>query len=204
MLVPHSSNPSPDKFYKGGSQEKTLRLRPEFFLFPSPGDRARSVLTCRAMDSVCRVRWPSDLGFLYQRFSSLVATKLSVLKPAKQNGGQVPTMVLFETRGLWLFRVVREGLESRVRLSARGTSCLTYQLRLALEPERLKNPTATTGEDPQHGADSIRDTQAVCGFRDWASKHTPFFHTTNTIVAIFLAKVRRAISARIPLANRAA
>src|ERR1700722_15506320 len=97
-------------------------------------------------------------------------------------------MVLFETRGLWLFRVVREGLESRVRLSARGTSCLTSQLRLALEPECLKNPTATTGEDPQHGADSIRDTQAVCGFRDWASKHTPLFHTTTTIVEIFLAR----------------
>ena len=53
-------------------------------MFPSPCDRARSVQTCRAMDSVCRALWPSDLGFLYQRFSLLVATKLSVLKPAKQ------------------------------------------------------------------------------------------------------------------------
>jgi hypothetical protein len=26
----------PDKFYKGGSQEKTLLLWPEFFLLPSP------------------------------------------------------------------------------------------------------------------------------------------------------------------------
>jgi hypothetical protein len=41
----------PDKFYKGGSQEKTPLLWPEFFLLPSPHDRARSVLNGRAMDS---------------------------------------------------------------------------------------------------------------------------------------------------------
>ena len=57
-------------------------------------------------------------------------------------------MVLSETRGLSLFRVVREGLESALRLGARGTSCLTYQLRLALEPKRLENPTATAREIP--------------------------------------------------------
>jgi hypothetical protein len=99
---------------------------------------------------------------------------------------------------------IREGLGSPVRLRARGTQRLTYQLRLALEPECLENPTATAREDPQDGADSIRDTQAVCGFRCWASKHTPFFHTISTIVAIFLAKVSRAISGFMPLATRAA
>ena len=57
---------------------------------------------------------------------------------------------------------------------------------------------------PQHGADSIRDTQAVCDFRCSASKHTPFFQTIRTIVAIFLAKVSRAISGRMPLASKAA
>ena len=112
-------------------------------------------------------------------------------------------MVLSETRGLWLFRVVREGLESAVRLGARGTPCLTYRLRLALEPECLENPTATAREDPRDGADSVRDTQAVCGFRYWASKHTPLFHTISTIVAIFLAKVRRAISGLMPLVTKA-
>jgi len=86
----------------------------------------------------------------------------------------------------------------------RHTPCLTYQLRLALEPECLENPTATAREDPHDGAASIRDTQAVCGFRCWASKHTPFFHTIKTMVAIFLAKVSRAISGRRPLANKAA
>jgi hypothetical protein len=149
------SQPTPEKFYKGGSQEKTPLRRPEFFLLPSPGDRARLVLTCRAMDSVCGPLCRSRWVFFYQRFSSPVATKPSVLKPAKQNGGQVPTMVLSETRGLSLFRVVREGLESTLRLRARGTSCLTSRLRLALEPECLENPTATAREDPRDGADSI-------------------------------------------------
>jgi len=36
-----------------------------------------------------------------------------------------------------------------------------------------------------------------------ASKHTPFFHIINTMVAIFLAKVRRAISGLMPLVNKA-
>jgi hypothetical protein len=112
-------------------------------------------------------------------------------------------MVLSETRGLSLFLVIREGLGSRVRLGARSTPRLTNQLRLALEPEGLENPTATAREDPQHGADSVQDTQAVCGFRYWASKFTPLFHTINTTVAIFLAKVSRAISGRMPLATKA-
>ena len=77
-------NPSPDKFYKGGSQEKTRLRRPEFFLLPSPSDRARFVLTCRAIDSACGPLCPSGWGFFYQRFSSPIATKPSVLKPAKQ------------------------------------------------------------------------------------------------------------------------
>ena len=91
-----------------------------------------------------------------------------------------------------------------MRLRARSTQRLTSQLRLSLEPRCLENPTATAREDPRDGADSVKDTQAVCGFRYWASKHTPFFHTISTIVAIFLAKVRRAISGFMPLATRAA
>jgi len=38
------------------------------------------------------------------------------------------------------------------------------------------------------------DIQAVCGFRCWASKRTPFFQTINVMAAILRAKVRRAIS----------
>ena len=43
---------SPDKFYKGRSQEKTHLLRLEFFLLRSPLDGAGSVLTARAKCSV--------------------------------------------------------------------------------------------------------------------------------------------------------
>jgi hypothetical protein len=127
----------------------------------------------------------------------------SVPKPTKQNLGQVATIVLSGTRGPSLFLVIREGLESGVRLGARSTQRLTYQLRLALEPECLENPTATARENLQDGADSVRDTQAACGFRYWASKLTPLFHTISTIVAIFLAKVRRAISGLMPLVTKA-
>jgi Transposase IS116/IS110/IS902 family len=42
----------PARVYKGRSQEKILLLRLEFFLLLSPYDRARSVLTDRAMCSV--------------------------------------------------------------------------------------------------------------------------------------------------------
>ena len=90
-----------------------------------------------------------------------------------------------------------------MRLGARSTQRLTNQLRLSLEPECLENPQATARENLQDGADSIKNTQAVCGFRYWASKLTPFFHTIKTMVAIFLAKVSRAISGRIPLATKA-
>src|SRR4029077_12994271 len=84
------------------------------------------------------------------------------------------------------------------------TPCLTSQLRLALEPECLEEPTATAREDLRDGADSVRDTQTACGFRYWASKPTPFFQICKVIAAILRASVRRAISGRIPLASSAA
>ena len=112
-------------------------------------------------------------------------------------------MVLLGTRGPWLFLVIREGLGSGGRLGARTTQRLNHQLRLALEPECLENLTATAREIHGDGADSISDTQAVCGFRCWASKLIPLFHTSNTMVAIFLARVRRAISGLMPLVNKA-
>jgi hypothetical protein len=155
------------------------------------------------MCSVAELRGPAVWVLSTSGFHRLFATKPAVPKPAKQNLGQVATIVLSGTRSPSLFLVIREGLGSAVRLGARGAQRLTYRLRLALEPECLENPTATTREDPQDGADSVRDTQAVCGFRCWASKHTPFFHTIKTMVAIFLARVSRAISGRVPFASQA-
>jgi hypothetical protein len=48
-----------------------------------------------------------------------------------------------------------------VRLGARSTQRLTYQLRLALEPECLENATATARENLQDGADSIERLTAA-------------------------------------------
>ena len=64
--------PSPEKFYKGRSQEKTHSLRLGFFLLRSPPDRAKSVLTFRAMGSVSRDCAPVVWVFSTSGFSSLV------------------------------------------------------------------------------------------------------------------------------------
>jgi hypothetical protein len=89
----------------------------------------------------------------------------SVLRPTSKTGCPVPTMVLSEARGLSLFRVIREGLESAVRLGARGTQRLTYQWRLALEPERLKNPTDHRPENFQ-GRGRTRETLKLFAVSD--------------------------------------
>ena len=128
---------------------------------------------------------------------------LSVPKPTKQN------VVKFgDHSSIWdswpiAFSGYPRGPRVVLRLGARSTQRLTNRLRLALEPECPENPTATAREIPRDGADSIKDTQAVCGFRCWTSKHAPLFHTINTMVAIFLAKVSRAISGRRPLLSKA-
>jgi|ERR1700722_10648172 len=67
--------PSPVKFYKGGSQEKTHLLRPVFFLLPSPLDRARSVLNFRAMDSGAGHNDPAVWVFSISGFHRFFATK---------------------------------------------------------------------------------------------------------------------------------
>jgi hypothetical protein len=76
------------QFYKGRSQEKTHLLRPEFFLLLSPLDRARSVLTYRAMCSVAGPCGPVNWVLSISGFHRFLATKPSVPKPTKQNGGQ--------------------------------------------------------------------------------------------------------------------
>ena len=85
-----------------------------------------------------------------------------------------------------------------------STPCLTYTAETLSRTRVSQEPDGHRQRNPQDGADSIRDTQAVCGFRCWASKHAPLFHTINTMVAIFLAKVRRAISGLMPLASKVA
>ena len=137
--------------------------------------------------------------FSLSGFHTRFATKPVTCETSKQNVGHVPTMVLSGTRGPLLFQVIREGLGSRVRLGARGTVRLTFQLRLALEPECLKYRANHRG-DWIHGMErNYGNTQAVCGFRYPASKLTPFFQTIRVIAAILRARVSRAISGFTPL-----
>ena len=70
--------------------------------------------------------------------------------------------------------------------------------------ERLRTRPTTTRENPRRWKAGHRDAQAACDFSCLASKSTPFFHMVKVIVASFRAKVSRAISGRIPLANSAA
>jgi len=66
------------------------------------------------------------------------AMTLLVSDASKQYGGEVPTMVLSETRGLSLFLVVRGGIRLIQRLAVlEGTlSAVTGLWILTLEPER--------------------------------------------------------------------
>src|SRR5580704_5775576 len=91
--------PCPHKFYKGGSQEKTHLPRPEFFLLPSPLNRARSVLNFRAMDSGAGHGDPAIWVFSTSGFHRFFATKPVSSETSKQYGGQVATIVLSGTRG---------------------------------------------------------------------------------------------------------
>jgi hypothetical protein len=85
---------------------------------------------------------------------------LSVPKPAKQNLGQVATIVLSETFGLSLFLVIREGLGSAVRLSARGTQrpnlpAETHsRTRVSREPHghRQRKSPGWSGLGPRHSS----------------------------------------------------
>ena len=67
-------------------------------------------------------------------------------------------MVLSATRGLVLFRVIREGIGLTQRLSAIGTVRLQAIRMLTLEPERLKNQLATTRKRSPEMEGSFRET----------------------------------------------
>jgi hypothetical protein len=79
---------SPDKFYKGRSQEKTLLLRLEFFLLLSPYDRARAVLTYRAMCSVAGHYGPALWVFSTSGFHRFLTTKPVRSETSKAERGQ--------------------------------------------------------------------------------------------------------------------
>ena len=80
------------------------------------------------------------------------------LKLASTRGCTVSTMVLSATRGLVLFRVIREGIGLTQRPSATGTVRLQAIRMLTLEPERLKNHLATTRKRSPEMEGSSRET----------------------------------------------
>ena len=134
------------KFYKRKSQEKHFALRRKVSDFPAclieRGCFLLSAPWTRYVAQPITAVWIFSVSGFHRMFS----TKPVNSETHKQNGCQVPTMVLSEAHGLSLFRVIREGLGSSKRLCARGAQRLTYQCRLALEPERLRNRPATARE----------------------------------------------------------
>src|SRR5258706_8781240 len=105
---PLLSGERPTPGYKGRSQEETHLLRLEFFLLRSPLDRARSVLTYRAMCSVAGHSDPVDWVFSTSGFHRFLATKPVSSETSKaERWSNLATIVLFETRCLLLFRVIR-------------------------------------------------------------------------------------------------
>src|ERR1700731_5123724 len=114
------------------------------------------------------------------------------LKLASTRGCTVSTMVLSATRGLVLFRVIREGIGLTQRLSATGTVRLQAIRMLTLEPERLQNQLAITRKrSPEMEGLFTRDAQAACDFSFSASKFSPFFHKVSVMAAILRASVSR-------------
>jgi hypothetical protein len=136
--------------------------------------------------------------------ASSLRRSLSVPKPASRTVVKLATMVLSGTHGPIALSGYPRGTRVRCETTCPRHTAPNLPVETRSRTRVSREPDGTARENPQHGADSINDTQAVCGFRYWASKHTPFFHTIKTIVAIFLAKVSRAISGRMPLASKPA
>src|ERR1700674_3244962 len=102
------------------------------------------------------------------------------LKLASTRGCTVSTMVLSATRGLVLFRVIREGIGLTQRLSATGTVRLQAFRMLTLEPERLKNQLAITRKRSPEMEGSSRETLkrlAISFFlrRSFLSRNFPLY-----------------------------
>src|SRR6202030_4309422 len=98
-LSPGETRIGPEKFYKGRSQEKTHLVQLEFFLLRSPPDRAKSVLTDRAMCSVVRQGRPVVWIFSTSGFHRFFATKPVSSETSKaERWPNLATIVLLGTR----------------------------------------------------------------------------------------------------------
>ncbi len=172
----------------------------------SPLDRARSVLACRSKVSVAGHCGPAGWVFSTRGFHCFFATKPIGSETSKAERGRS----VVNHGSIWdswpiafsgCPRGPRVGYETGCPRHAAPNYSAETRSRTRVSQESNQPPPEKV---PGDGAESVRDAQAVCDFRCWASKETPFFHTINTIAAIFLARVRRAISGLIPLATKAA
>jgi hypothetical protein len=126
-------------------------------------------------------------GRFSESYSSRSSLRLHLRLQAA--GWRLPTMVLSETRGLWLFWVVRGGIRCpvRLRLVRRG---LNPAWILTLEPER----SVAVGFRDNSALRRRPCAQAACSFTCSASNASPFFHIFSAMAAILRARVSRAIS----------
>jgi hypothetical protein len=144
----------------------------------------------------------SSFGFLSQRFSSPFAMKPVRSETHKQNGCQWQPWFysgLVAHCYVGLSEEPTVVFETRCTRHAEPTNLLETYPRTPVSQNRTRHRRRRS---PGMERSRVRDTQAVCGFRYLASNATPFFQTVNVITAIFRARVRRAISGLIPLANR--
>jgi len=128
----------------------------------------------------------------------------SVPKPAKQNGGQVATIVLSGTRGPWLFLVIREG--PRVGCETRCPKHAAPNLpaetrsrtRVSREPHghRQRRSPAWSGLGPRHSSSLWFQMLGV-------EAHSSLPHDQNDRGNL-PGQSQTAISGRMPLATNSA
>jgi hypothetical protein len=126
-----------------------------------------------------------------------------VLDLASGPGIWVSTMVLLEARGLSLFLVMRGGIaciSDSVPKHTRPNSLTDTHLEPSVSRTR---PTTISENRRRWKGLFITDAQASCRCNCVASKSTPFFQILRVMLAIFRARVRRAIVGRIPFSRRA-
>ena len=184
----------PGKFYKRRSQEKRLLRWLELFFLLSPLDGAGSVLTARARCSVAGHCRPAIRGFLPAVFIASSQRSLSVPKPAKQNGGQVGDHS--STRDSWPIAFSGYPRGPRVACETRCPKHAAPNL-----PAETRSRTRVSREPDGHrqrrspGWSGLNQRHSSCLWFQilGVEAHSSLFHTINTMVAIFLAKVSRAI-----------
>jgi hypothetical protein len=98
-----AGRPHPDKPYKKGSQEKYLTRGQIFSHFPARVNEQGWFCSSAPWTQFGAEPSSAVCGFSPSGFHRLVVTKPVRSETDKQNGCQVPTMVLSETHGLSLF-----------------------------------------------------------------------------------------------------